>query len=117
MSQPPVDFVGKSSLKALCDVRVGAPRRKSKKGKGRPDFSERPLLLPATTYSDALTNYLTLTAVPVALFSLLIKDMPCTAMTCPTASGVGCTRMIKLELVLAPVGVICMTPLPLLCVV
>jgi hypothetical protein len=82
-------------------------RTKHDRGRGGRPTHETPLL----------PNHFTRTAIPVALFSLLIKDMPCRAITCPTARGAGCTRMEKLEVVVTPVGFICMTPLPLLCVV
>jgi hypothetical protein len=140
MSQLPVDFVGKSSLKAAirtefsratvlaCSVprgRTPYPRRFAvptlrgkQKGKGRPDVAEQPCVY-AGNYllSQTLPNYFTRIAIPVASFGLLIKDMPCRAITCPTARGAGCTRMEKLELLVVPLGVISMTPLPLLCVV
>jgi hypothetical protein len=103
---------------AFFDVRVGQPPEASKKRKRPSDFSKRPFIY-AGNYllSHTLPNYFTRTAVPVEEFSLLIEDMPCRATTCPTARGAGCTRMEKLEVLVAPVGVICMTPLPLLCVV
>jgi hypothetical protein len=95
----------------------GTPPRQVKKEKAVQISLNDLYLVGNYLLSHTPPNYFTRTAVPVEEFSLLIEDMPCRATTCPTARGAGCTRMEKLEMLVVPVGVTCMTPLPLLCVV